>query len=302
MALNKQHSFTKIVHKKPAPIIDPKQPALSAAGKTILITAGHSGIGYAIAQSFVEAGAAHLILLGRRTEVLETSAKQLSAGGSKTEVHILPVSLNDQVRVHEAIAKVKSTISPTLDILVLSATYVSPAAKTIALPAQELRNSVETNLFGNANLVREFLGGPDESAFNGENKVIINLSSAAAHRVLPHIQQSAYSVSKLIFSQWLAQLHGDTKDTTDLRIYNLHPGSVLTEPARKLGFDENTLDWDDVLLPAHFVVWLASPEAKFLNGRFLWAAMDVAELKAREVEIMSNPNLLTIGLVGKDFS
>ena len=55
-------------------------------------------------------------------------------------------------------------------------------------------------------------------------------------------------------------------------------------------------------MPAHFVVWLASPEAKFLNGRFLWASMDVAELKRREAEITSNPDLLTIGLVGKDFS
>lgn len=297
-ASNNSHAFTKIIHKKPAAIIDPTQPALSAAGKTVLITAGHSGIGYAIAQSFVQAQAAHVILLGRRTAVLETAAKQLTAEGSKTRIHTLAVSLDDEIRVNEAIAKVKSTISPALDILVLSAAYVSPPAKTLILPAQELRNSIETNLFGNSNLVRAFLGGTDESDFNGKNKVIINISTKAAHVVIPQIQSSAYSVSKLVFTQWLAHLHGDTKDTTDLRVYNLHPGTCLTEPARAHGYDENSFDWDDPMLPGNFVVWLASPEARFLNGRFLWASWDVEELKAREAEITENTDLLSIALLG----
>lgn len=34
-------------------------------------------------------------------------------------------------------------------------------------------------------------------------------------------------------------------------------------------------------MPAHFNVWLASAEAKFLKGRFLYANWDVDELKAR---------------------
>lgn len=41
-----------------------------------------------------------------------------------------------------------------------------------------------------------------------------------------------------------------------------------------------------VTLPAHFNVWIASPEAEFLKGKFVWANWDVDELKslAKEIE------------------
>lgn len=40
-----------------------------------------------------------------------------------------------------------------------------------------------------------------------------------------------------------------------------------------------------VSLPASFSVWLASPEARFLNRKYLWVNWDVDELKARAKEI-----------------
>ena len=58
-------------------------------------------------------------------------------------------------------------------------------------------------------------------------------------------------------------------------------------------------DFDIVSLPAAFHVWLASPEARFLKGKFLWANWDVDELKARADEI-KNSSLLTVALNGVD--
>lgn len=52
-------------------------------------------------------------------------------------------------------------------------------------------------------------------------------------------------------------------------------------------------------LPAHFVVWLASKEAEFLKGKFVWANWDVQELMARKDEI-KNPMLLKLSLNGVD--
>lgn len=52
-----------------------------------------------------------------------------------------------------------------------------------------------------------------------------------------------------------------------------------------------------VSLAAHFVVWASSPEARFLNGKFVWAHWDVEELKAMSSEIQGN-NKLTLGLIG----
>jgi hypothetical protein len=38
-------------------------------------------------------------------------------------------------------------------------------------------------------------------------------------------------------------------------------------------------------LPASFMVWAASKEARFLNGKFAWANWDVDELKAAAAAI-----------------
>ncbi len=59
-------------------------------------------------------------------------------------------------------------------------------------------------------------------------------------------------------------------------------------------------DLDLVSLPASFHVWLASPEARFLKGKFLWANWDVDELKARAKEIEATTQL-SIGLGGWPF-
>lgn len=66
------------------------------------------------------------------------------------------------------------------------------------------------------------------------------------------------------------------------------------------GADYHETDFALVSLPASFNVWLASPEAHFLKGKFLWANWDVDELiaKAREIEASTQ---LSIGLVGWPF-
>lgn len=51
-------------------------------------------------------------------------------------------------------------------------------------------------------------------------------------------------------------------------------------------------------LAANHSVWLTSPEAKFLKGKFVWSNWDVDELKARADEIQNSPTLLKICLDG----
>ena len=52
-------------------------------------------------------------------------------------------------------------------------------------------------------------------------------------------------------------------------------------------------------LPGHFIVWLASKEAEFLKGKFVWANWDVEELMARKDEI-ENSMLFRLSLNGVD--
>lgn len=54
-------------------------------------------------------------------------------------------------------------------------------------------------------------------------------------------------------------------------------------------------------LPRAFSVWLASPEAQFLRGKFVWVSYDVDKLKARAAEIKDS-GLLTLTLDGLKFA
>jgi hypothetical protein len=48
------------------------------------------------------------------------------------------------------------------------------------------------------------------------------------------------------------------------------------------------------------MVWLASREADFLKGKYIWANWDVEEMKSREDEIRQN-DILTVKLGGWPF-
>ncbi|KAK8203603.1 hypothetical protein M8818_005253 [Zalaria obscura] len=78
-----------------------------------------------------------------------------------------------------------------------------------------------------------------------------------------------------------------------LHVVNLQPGVIITEIQKGAKMEGQ----DDVRLPGDFAVWLASPEAKFLKNKFVWANWDVEELKARAEEIQSS-RLLTWVLDG----
>ena len=54
-------------------------------------------------------------------------------------------------------------------------------------------------------------------------------------------------------------------------------------------------------LAAGFILWVSTPEAKFLNGKTVWANWDIAELKSMEKVIPTSGDL-TIGLAGWPFA
>lgn len=56
-------------------------------------------------------------------------------------------------------------------------------------------------------------------------------------------------------------------------------------------------DLDSVSLLASFDLWLASPEARFLKGKFLWCNRDIDEPKA-QVEDVAAGRKLNIDLCG----
>lgn len=74
-----------------------------------------------------------------------------------------------------------------------------------------------------------------------------------------------------------------------MRVINMHPGYLATDmnvksTKRGLGSD-NSIPFDHIDLPGHFMVWAASPEGDLLKGKIIWSNWDVEQLKERKEEL-----------------
>lgn len=296
-------SPTKTYRKAPYPSIDPTRPELSAKGKVVVVTGGGTGIGAETAKYFAKAGASLVAILGRREQPLLDTKATIEAEQPSTEVLAIPADITDIVSVEAAFSK--AARDSKIDILISNAAVIGTKAPIMSQTSADLLSGIIINIQGNFNVATTFLkhAVPEPT--------IIEVNSAAAHiTIAPEF--ASYNMAKMATARFYTSL---AFEHPELTVYSIQPGAVNTDTNKNSGYKEkqegedwdweggvaNTLGkFDDVGLPAGFMVWLASPESKFLKGRYLWDNWDVEELKARREEI-DGSNLLEIGLIGWPF-
>ncbi|OHE90561.1 short chain dehydrogenase [Colletotrichum orchidophilum] len=262
--------------------ISPSRPELSAAGKTVIVAGAGSGIGRETALAFAAAGAARVSLLGRTEAAIAETAASLPSS-VQSDVHA--VDITDE----QTLAKVAAAIGKW-DILVLAAGYVSSPAPVTESATDGWWQSFETNTKGTYLVSKVFL--PTANPSHASIVALTTGTTALPAVALPGL--SAYMASKLAQTKIIEFL---AAENPNLFAVTLHPGMVETDIFTKSGAKAEALPMDKVQLPAHFTVWLASPEAAFLNGRTVWANWDVEELKKGAGTIQSG-QLLTSGVNG----
>lgn len=149
-------SFTKTIHKAPYPAISPTLPALSQSGKTVLISGGSTGIGYAIARSFVQASASKIIILGRRADLVTSACSKISEemGGSKTEIIGRRCDVSDTSSVTALWANLEQE-GTIVDVLVLNAARIT-VGPVLGVGKAEVWADYITNVQANLGLVESF--------------------------------------------------------------------------------------------------------------------------------------------------
>ncbi|KAK7211625.1 hypothetical protein V2G26_018803 [Clonostachys chloroleuca] len=291
-----------ITHKQPYAAVSPNRPELSQAGKTVLITGGGSGIGSAIAKSFAQAGASTIVLVGRREEVMQFTAQTLREGSTKLnpqlQVHIYTVDITDSEDVAKLWGKLAEN-AIVVDVLVLNAGRQSVVKTVLELGSKEVFESFKVNVFGHMEFT-EHLYKQDRSNSSGP-AVVINVSTAAAWDLKSGGPVPVYCLTKNSGTMLLQQIAHDVP-REKMRIVSFHPGLVRTETTKGLFPDkgDGEAPWYSSELPGNFSVWLASPEAAFLHGRYVEASWDVEELKSGQIreQIENDPYLLKVGILG----
>ncbi|CEJ81085.1 hypothetical protein VHEMI01234 [[Torrubiella] hemipterigena] len=276
-------SPTQKWHDNTYPSLSPTRPELSAKGKTIAITGGGTGIGAETAAQFAAAGAARIGIFGRREQPLLATKASIEKRFPGVEVFTASTDVTNKEQVDAAFASFLG--DSKLDVVISAAAKTGPTASVQDADGDEFIEAVNVNLKGALFTAQAFL------RHASKNAVAVNVSSSAAHLNFgPGF--ASYNCSKIsAFRLWDSLAFANP----ELSVFHVQPGVVDTEMNREAGGVKAVGFEDHVSLPATFSVWLASPEARFLNRKFLWANWDVDELKSREKDLGATFDLTLVG-------
>ncbi|KAL8367201.1 hypothetical protein RB599_010279 [Gaeumannomyces hyphopodioides] len=311
ITLTQNTDVTKTVHTASYPAISSLRPELSQEGRTVLITGGGTGCGLAIAKAFVAARAARVVILGRREGVLSSAHKELEDEARRLSspaviVHrIFDVTNEDDVEKLWADAEVGF-----VDVFVSNAARFQTEAKPLVeLGYKEVWSSFEANVRGPLHMAEKFQKQKAPAGKQNAPKSLVNVSTAAIHMFDKSVSTFSVSVPSYGLSKnagtLALQLVAADVEPAQLQVVSFHPGTVHTEVfQRDIGVGPRDLPFDDAELSGSFAVWAASPEARFLHGRFVWASWDVEELATGPVRkrMEEDHDFLRVGVVGLKFN
>jgi 3-oxoacyl-[acyl-carrier protein] reductase len=231
-------------------------------GRVAIVTGGAQGIGLAVVERMLGAGAA-IAIWDRDAALLEKTVSQLG-GGSKVTGEVVDIG---------SLAEVEAATSSTLkhhgkiDILVNNAAIVGPNMPTWEYPEKAFRDVVDVGLVGTFLCCRTVV--PHMIAQNYGR--IVNLSSIAGKEGNPNAV--AYSSMK-------AGVIGLTKSLgKELATYNIAVNAVTPAVARTVGALGQSPEHIAYMLAkiprgrmldlgeaASMIVWLASEENSFTTA------------------------------------
>jgi gluconate 5-dehydrogenase len=247
---------------------DPRTKLFDLSGKTALITGSARGIGYAIAEALLQAGA-RVILNSRSPEALAAAAAQLRGKGGAVETCAFDVC--DPEAVEAAVGHIERTIAP-IDILVNNA-GMQRRAPLEQFKNEDWRELMATNL-DSVFYVSKAVAPHMISRGRGK---IINIGSVQCELARPGI--APYTASKGAIRNLTRGMCADWA-RHGLQINAIGPGYFATPLNKALVEDPEFDEWLRKRTPAGrwgrledlhgAAVFLASGAADFINGQTLY--------------------------------
>lgn len=235
---------------------------IDLAGRAGIITGGARGIGYAIAERFLESGA-KVALIDRDKAALDEAAAAL---GKKGTVATQTADVTDEAsmqRAFDAAAKAFGKV----DVMVNNAGIAGKNVKVWECPAEEFRAVVEVDLIG------VFIGCKIAAAHMIRNKYgrIVNVASIAGKEGNPNA--SHYSAAKAGVIALTKSL-GKELATSGVLVNCITPAAARTDIFKQI--TQQHIDYMLSKIPmnrfvevqeiAAMVAWLASEDCSFTTG------------------------------------
>jgi NAD(P)-dependent dehydrogenase (short-subunit alcohol dehydrogenase family) len=230
-------------------------------GKIAVVTGGNSGIGYATAKYFKEAGA-NVIITGRSADRVATAANELDIKG-------IVADAIDLSAIDSLVAQVKSEFGK-IDVLFVNAGVFNPAP--VGQNTEEMFDmQMGINFKGAVFTTEKFL------PIINDGGSIINLSSINAYTGMPNT--AIYAASKAALNSYTRTAATELAPRK-IRVNSVNPGPTYTPIFGKTGMQEDQLNEfsgamqnriplkrfgqpEDI---AKLVTFLASEDASFITG------------------------------------
>ena len=237
------------------------------SGKSVLVTGGSRGIGLAIAEGFVRAGA-RVYISSRDTEVCVTAAETLQQLGSCTA---LPGNVASRDGRRHLVEQLKGHES-SLNVLVNNAGAIW-AAPLAEYPEAGWDKVFDLNVKACFFLIQELLPMLQACATSEDPARIINVGSVNALRIPTH-ETYAYVSSKAALHHLTRHLAGQLASqfiTANVIAPGLFPSKMLTADIERRGLDSVTAPVPLKRLSepsdmAAAAIYLASRAGSFLTG------------------------------------
>jgi len=234
-------------------------------GKTVFVTGGGSGIGYAIAKQFLQTGA-RVIIASRDKEKLEKAHSELKSMG---DCRALELNIRDYDQVAATAETIKKEFGQ-IDILINNAGGQFPS------PAEKISNKgwnavIDTNLNGTWNVTQTFANTifiPQKSG------IIINIIANIVRGFpgMAHTGAARAGVDNLTKSLAVEWVHHQ------IRVNAIAPGIIASS-----GLDQYTPEFRAAMEPsipmhragtvddiAYLTLFLASPMANYITGETIY--------------------------------
>jgi gluconate 5-dehydrogenase len=235
------------------------------SGRLALITGSSRGIGRAIAEGYIEAGA-RVIINGRDETAVAATVKALGANAVAA-----PFDVTSRAAVEAAIGKIESDVGP-IDILVNNAGMTKRMAFT-DFPEEDWRQILATNL-DSVFFVTQSVARRMVPRSRGK---IVNICSVMSE--LGRASIAPYTASKGAVKMLTKGMAIDW-GPHGINVNGLGPGYFKTELNQALVADEKfnswlvgrtpSRRWGDVDELAGAAVFLASDASSFVNGHILY--------------------------------
>ena len=190
---------------------------MNVSGNTVLITGGATGIGYALAQKFVEVGS-EVIICGRRTNKLREAKRQLPA------LHVIRCDIALETQRNRLVKQVTKEF-PDLNVLVNNAgiqRQIDFTSRAVTRRSATKDDEVAINLTAQIRLCALFT----PTLTKRKNAAILDISSGLAF--VPIASMPVYCATKAAIHSFTVSLRHQLR-ATSIRVFEAAPPTTDTE-------------------------------------------------------------------------